>query len=149
MDLSQHHLDQQDVVLLIAAGADGSFPLDPIRLMKGCFLVSQLGTAEWKTLFNFRPYDYGPFDSTVYSARDALVAHSLLAVDWSNRYGSYSLTDRGRERVQQLRQVVGDFAADWFTHIGRYVTDRSFTRLLDEIYAKFPDYATRSRYSPS
>jgi hypothetical protein len=39
--------------------------------MKGCFLVSQRGRADWRTLFNFKPYDYGPFDRGVYAARDA------------------------------------------------------------------------------
>src|SRR3954451_20431434 len=36
-------LSREDIVLAITAGADGPYDLDPIRLMKGCFLVSQRG----------------------------------------------------------------------------------------------------------
>jgi len=144
---SAHHLDQQDVVLLMAAGADGPFPLDPIRVMKGCFLVAQRGTAEWRTLFSFEPYDYGPFDASVYRARDALIAREMLSVDRSVRHGAYSLTESGRERVANLRRVIGDDGADWLRRIGQYVTSKSFTDLLDEVYALYPEFATRSRYA--
>jgi hypothetical protein len=135
-------LAQEDVLLLIADGASGTFDLDQIRLMKGAFLVSQRGRPEWKTLFAFRPYSYGPFDSSVYRARDALIANGLLRVE-ARRYHSYELTDAGRARVAELEHALGD-DADWFRWIGRYVTTRSFSRLLDEIYAAYPDYAKRS-----
>ena len=142
-------LDRQDVVLLIAAGAEGNYPLDPIRLMKGCFLVSQRGKAAWRSLFDFRPYDYGPFDSDVYRSRDALVSRGMLEVRRQGRYGSYMLTDAGREKVASLRNQIGEQSSDWFAQIGRYVTSRSFNDLLDEVYAAFPDFATRSVYSRS
>ncbi len=142
-----HALDRQDVVLLIADGAEGSYPLDPIRLMKGCFLVSQLGRPEWRALFDFRPYDYGPFDSDVYRSRDGLVSRGLLQVERRGRYGSYALTDAGEERARELRAQIGEDDAEWFAQIGRYVTTRSFNDLLDEVYADYPDFATRSRYS--
>lgn len=142
-----HIIGRQDVVLLIADGADGSFPLDPIRLMKACFLVSQRGTDAERSLFDFQPYDYGPFDSDVYRSRDALIARGLLTVDREHRHGAYNLTEAGAERVGNLRAAIGDAAADWFRDLGRYVTSRSFTDLLDEVYAAYPDFATRSRYS--
>ncbi len=44
-------VDRQDIMLLIADGADGPYPLDPIRLMKGCFIVDQIGPDDWKDLF--------------------------------------------------------------------------------------------------
>ena len=115
--------------------------------MKGCFLVSQRGTAEWKSLFDFSPYDYGPFDSAVYRARDALISRNLLAVNAQSRYGSYSLTPAGRERVENLTRIIGEDNVGWFKQIGRYVTSRSFTDLLDEVYAAYPQFATRSRYA--
>lgn len=145
-DFPATHLDRQDVVLLIADGAEGSYPLDPIRLMKGCFLVSQLGRPAWKELFRFEPYDYGPFDSDVYRSRDALVSRGLLAAAPAGRYSTYSLTAAGRERVASLRAALGS-NADWFAQIGRYVTSRSFTDLLDEVYAQYPEFATKSRYA--
>jgi hypothetical protein len=141
VDVAQ--LDKEDVLLLIADGASGTFDLDPIRLMKGAFLVSQRGRPQWRALFDFRPYSYGPFDVSVYRARDALIANGLLRVDKARRYDSYKLTGAGQGRVGELEHAVGD-DANWFRQIGRYVTTRSFSRLLDEIYAAYPDYAKRS-----
>ena len=87
---------------MLAAGADGPYDLDPIRVMKGCFVVSQAGRTEWRSLFDFAPYDYGPFDTSVYRARDALLAKGYLQADHTGRYGSYTLTDAGTARVREI-----------------------------------------------
>jgi hypothetical protein len=135
---------REDLVLLIADGAEGPFPLDPVRLMKGCFIVAMAGRPEWKGMFQFRPYDYGPLDTRVYSARDALVAEGLLDAERTGRYDSYVLTDAGRERVKEVETIVDAEDANWLRRVGSYVTSKSFDRLLDEIYTRWPDYATES-----
>lgn len=136
-------LAPQDVLLLLAAGATGRYPLDPVRLMKGAFLVNQRGRKEWRGLFDFEAYDYGPFDIGVYEARDALINRGLLEVT-AGRYDSYQLTPPGEERVAHLGASFGA-DADWIKHVGAYVTTRSFDRLLREIYSAHPEYAVRSR----
>src|SRR4051795_12531193 len=90
---------REDLVLAVAAGADGPYELDPIRLMKACFLVSQRGRAAWKGLFDFQPYAYGPFDRSVYAARDALLDGGLLLADTTGRYPNYSLSDEGKNEA--------------------------------------------------
>lgn len=137
-------VQQQDILVLLADGAAGPYPLDPIRLMKGAFLVSQRGRPSWRRLFRFRPYDYGPFDVTVYRARDALLADGLFEKVKGGAYARYRLTEEGHARAAELEGIVGTKSADWVRRIGRYVTSRSFSRLLSEIYETFPDYAERS-----
>jgi hypothetical protein len=134
-----------DVLLLLADGANGPYELDPIRLMKGAFLVAQIGRQEWRSLFHFRAYDYGPFDVTVYRARDGLVTDGLLERDASGQYESYALSGAGRERAAALRHELGD-DAEWVRSIGSYVTSRSFSTLIREIYEKYPQYAERSLF---
>ncbi len=133
-------------MLLIADCDDGGFPLDPIRLMKGCFLVSQIGRDEWRGLFDFEPYDYGPFDTSVYRTRDELLANGFLESREAGRYGQYVVTDLGKDHLHELVQRGEATAADaeWFRSIGRWVTSKSFSELLREIYDHFPNYATRS-----
>lgn len=139
-------LDRQDIVLLLAEGAEGGrHPFDPIRVMKGSFTVAMLGTPEMKAQFDFRPYDYGPFDASVYRARDALLGRGLLSSDRTGRYSSYSLTERGREHAATLRAELPDGQAEWLRQIGRWVSSKSFNDLLEEIYARFPEYAVRSK----
>lgn len=136
-------LSIEDVIVLLAAGAEGPYALDPIRIMKGAFVVSQAGRSQWKELFKFRPYDYGPFDTRVYSARDRLIKDGLLSEENSRRYATYQLTPSGRERAVELELRLGDDAA-WIERIGRYVTSKSFSRLLEEMYRRWPEFATNS-----
>jgi hypothetical protein len=141
-------LDRQDILLLlIAGGASGRYEFDPIRAMKGCFIVHKSGRPEWRGQFAFRPYDYGPFDPSVYRARDALVQKGLVAEQRRGRYGAYSPTEAGQQRVEELRSDLSNREATWLERVGRYVTSRSFTDLLDEIYERFPEYAERSVYA--
>lgn len=134
----------EDVILFIASGADGAFEFDPIRLMKGAFLVAQRGPTEWRDFFDFEPYSYGPFDSSVYVMRDNLLARGLLRAEKHGRYEGYSLTEAGKARVDGLKTSIPKQTADWAASIGRYVTSKSFSRLLREIYGAFPEFATRS-----
>ncbi len=134
----------EDLILLLADGAEGPYDLDPVRVMKGCFIISQAGRPAWRTLFQFRPYDYGPFDTRVYNARDALLSDGLLRADRSGRYDSYTLTDDGEARISEITEELGQHDADWVRSIGRYVTSKSFSKLLDEIYIRWPDFTTQS-----
>jgi uncharacterized protein len=134
----------EDVVLLIASGSTGAFEFDPIRLMKGAFLVAQRGPTEWRDFFDFEPYSYGPFDSSVYVMRDNLLAGGLLRAERHGRYESYALTEVGQARVDELKRRIPKQTADWTASVGRYVTSKSFSRLLREIYGAFPEFAMRS-----
>lgn len=139
-----HDRTREEIILTIAAGAHGSYDLDPIRLMKGCFLVSQHGREGWKAAFHFKPYAYGPFDQGVYQARDALLARGLLHADDHGRYPSYHVSDEGQAEVERVRNQLGEADAAWLGRIGAYVTSKSFSKLLEEVYAAFPDFAVRS-----
>jgi uncharacterized protein len=143
-DSTRMRLDRQDIILLLAAGADGPYALDPIRLMKGSFIVSQAGRQEWRDLYDFQPYDYGPFDTSVYRARDALLTKDLLAAEGGGRYPAYHLTDVGKQRVEELEQALDEKSSTWLRGVGHYVTSKSFTSLLDALYERFPEFTTRS-----
>jgi hypothetical protein len=134
---------QEDVLLLIADGAEGPYNLDRIRLMKAAFLVDRKGPDSWDGMFAFRPYTYGPFDSDVYRARDHLMEQGFL-LSVPGRYGTYRLTNKGKERVAEIETEIGDIAANWVRSIGRWVTRRSFSKLIQSIYAEYPDYAKHS-----
>jgi hypothetical protein len=142
-DPTDTRLGRDDLLLLMAKGAEGgSYPFDAIRAMKSAFIVSQTGVPEWRDLYDFRPYDYGPFDPSVYNSRDVLVAAGLLEVR-SGRYPSYRLTEAGQTRAANLEAKVGS-RATWLREVGLWASSRSFAQLLREVYEKFPDFATRS-----
>jgi len=135
---------QEDLLLLIADGAAGSYDLDRIRLMKAAFLVDQKGPEGWAGTFAFRPYTYGPFDSDIYIARDALVDEGLLSSEPGRRYHAYKVTDAARSRLADIERKIGKPHADWVRGIGLWVTERSFSSLIQSIYAEYPAYAEHS-----
>ncbi len=114
--------------------------------MKGAFLVVERGRPEWKQLFDFEAYDYGPFDRRLYDARDELVCTGLLDVT-PGRYEQYTVSAAGDQRVADLTKHLGS-DAEWIRQIGHYVTTRSFSRLLGEIYSAYPEYQERSVFRP-
>lgn len=136
-------LAAEDVLLLLADGADGPYDLDRFRLMKGAFLVAKLGGGEWDELFSFRAYDYGPFDSSVYGLKDSLVSKELLTAEKS-RYGKYAISDAGKARARELEERIGSEDADWIRSIGRWLTSNSFSGIANKVYSEFPEFATRS-----
>jgi hypothetical protein len=135
-------IDRDDLLLLIAKGAeDAPYPFDAIRTMKSAFIVSQRGLADWRQLFDFQPYDYGPFDSAVYRSRDSLIAQGLL--ESSGGYEACLLTEAGRHRAGELELQHGE-NAEWLKRIGHWASSRSFAQLLREVYAEYPEFAARS-----
>jgi hypothetical protein len=55
-----------------------------------------------------------------------------------------TLREAGNQRVAELQEQIPKETAAWLASVGSYVTSKSFSRLLREIYGAFPKFATRS-----
>lgn len=128
-----------------AAGDDERFPLDRVRLQKAVFLVTQ-GAADWADAYQYRPYNWGPFSSDLTHDTDALVAAGRLRVAPGSRYGRYVTTDAGEAEAEQLWKSLGPAQRRFLADVRRFVTGRSFDRLLRDVYAAYPDFATKSLF---
>ena len=68
--------------LLLAFLAAGQNRIDPIRVMKGMFIFGQEAPAEWLQgipLYEFQPYNWGPFCQDIYRDLDDLRAPGATA----------------------------------------------------------------------
>lgn len=121
-------------------------PLDRIRMQKGVFLLSQRGRAEWQRLYPYSPYDWGPYSRSLAADLDALVAKGLMEYERipGRRYGRYRTTAEGEKAIDQ--SDIDEKALRFVAKVRLFVTERSFTRLLRDVYAAFPEYAARSRF---
>jgi hypothetical protein len=140
--------ERQGVLLLLLRGAD-SPGVDPIRIMKGAFIVTQEAPMEWvapSARYEFVPEKYGPCSYDVYSDLDALVDEGLVqatqAPGRSWRY--YSVTPAGQERAEDLRRRSSAGATDFITRVAQFVRGLPFAKLLKTIYARYPQYAVNS-----
>ena len=120
--------------------------LEPLRIMKGLFLVSQRGQGELHDLYSFRPYDYGPFTPDIYSDLDGLSAAGLVAQEavTGRSWRTYRPTIEGVERAVVVGAKVDPRDAAIVDDAYRFVTTRGFLNLLRDIYAEYPEYAVNT-----
>jgi uncharacterized protein YwgA len=146
-------LDRRDLALLMMSElADTSgerFPLDRIRLQKAIFLLTRRGSADWRTLYNYKPYNWGPYSSQLTFDLGELMGEGLLDVQdaTGSRYGRYRDTAEGEACAREIWATLTDSEQAFIRSVRAYVTDRSFTELLREVYAEYPEFATASQFS--
>lgn len=131
---------------VIAAGKDT--PLQPVQLQKALFLISvkvprkELG----KDFYEFSPYDYGPFSSTIYQDAERLEGEGLVSVSSAPqmRYKLYSATPLGAERAEQISAQLPGNVSQYIERVVDYVQSLSFGGLVRAIYKHYPDWEVNS-----
>jgi uncharacterized protein YwgA len=123
-------------------------PLDRVRLQKGVFLLQVRGSNEWKTLYEFMPWDWGPYSHDLARDVNQLVRRGLLEEEriQYRRYPRYRTTAEGEAICKSLSVKLSAKERDYIGKVRTYVTSRSFSQLLREVYAAYPKYAEASRF---
>jgi hypothetical protein len=152
--LSVHHgcMERQHLPLLLAstqfARSDESEPLDRLRMQKGVFLLEQKGPADWRDLYQYRPYNWGPYSDELAADVNNLLAGELLEREpWpERRYAGYKTTPAGEQVARAACATLTPQYADFIARVRRFVTTRSFNQLLRDVYAEFPAFAVASQF---
>jgi hypothetical protein len=130
---------------------DGEQTLDPIRIMKGLFLFS-METPEHLLApyerYDFIPYSFGPYSYDIDRDLDRLVEHGYVKISKKagKSWNYYYLSEKGKREAQELASEMPPQAIAYLRKVRTFVLSVSFTKLLDTIYAKYPGFATKSRY---
>ena len=133
--------------MLLATVLAGEKRLQPVQLQKLLFLFGQgLKDTVGDNYYNFQPYHYGPFDSTVYLDAEELSSQGL--VDLVERPGvswkEYKSTVPGQEAAEVLLKTLPGDVAKWMRDVVLWVQSVSFEKLISEIYRLYPQYKSRS-----
>ncbi len=140
-------MQREDWVLLFLAtparSGDRPRSLEPLRIMKGLFLVSQRGGSGLGGLYQFKPYDYGPFTADIYADLELLGLRGLVAQEAvaGRSWRMYRPTTDGIERAATLASELRPADTATLDDAYRFVTTRGFLQLLRDIYAEYPAYA--------
>jgi len=137
-----------DWLLLLIADADNPdvrSPLDPVRIMKGLFLLAQEGTIPRQEQYDFSAYAYGPVAFDVYADIEHLCKAGLVsgAAVPGRTWSVYAPTAEGTERARALAAGVGHRGAR-VREAREYLLTRSFVALLRDIYDRYPQYAVNT-----
>jgi uncharacterized protein YwgA len=112
-------------------------------MQKGVFLLEMGGPESWR-LFDFKPYNWGPYSRGLTSTVAGLVSEEKITkvpVPLA-RYHSYRTTPGEAAITTTLSPVETNFVR----RVREFVTSRSFAQLLRDVYAAHPDYATKSLF---
>lgn len=140
-----HAMRQHEIAAAAMASADPGALFGPAQIQKLMFLIdAELGQNIGGPFFNFVPYDYGPFDSAVYSALHRLSLEGLLDTDYTGRYRRYFLTDPGHAAGQQHLTQLDESARDFIARAARWVLEVSFSQLVSAVYERYPEMKVNS-----
>jgi uncharacterized protein YwgA len=118
------------------------------RLQKIIFLLQQeLGI----TIFEFKPYRFGPFSSQLNEIIDSLLNQGLLQMQKS-KFSSLeeksieivSLTNEGIAKAEQVIESLDNVTRITARILAKHYAMVPLTYLIAYIYAKYPDFTTLS-----
>lgn len=141
-------MNRRDLVLAILAAAEGR-TYTPVQIQKAAFVIcDQLPELiDEGPGFSFQPYDYGPFDSDVYSEISALQRAGLAVIAPSGigNWSTYAASDAGIEQGDDiLYNVLEEKDRAYIEKISNWVRSLDFASLVKSIYEAYPDMRARS-----
>ena len=140
-------MNRRDFVLAILAAAEGR-PYTPVQIQKAVFVICDHfpDLIDEGPRFHFEPYDYGPFDSDVYSVASRLEDDGFAEIAPSayGNWNTYAASDAGIERGETFLAQMNDEAENYVRKISAWVRSLSFTRLVKSIYEAYPKMRANS-----
>jgi hypothetical protein len=137
-------LDTASWLVAFLAASDGG--VDPDRLQKGLFLLSEAGVIPSDERYRYEPYLDGPAAPEVWGDLDALVDQGLVTLRAipGSRWREFGLSIRGRREARAVQERIGPDAAG-AVHDARVFVDsmRSYD-LAAWMAARFPRFASRT-----
>jgi len=144
---------RQVVPLALLYKSDGYRLEGRTRFQKLAFLVKEEITRDGIDLYKFIKYDYGPFSKELLDDLEWLEEQGLVEIEKRPTFGGktrydHELTDKGVAIFEGLRDSDSDVekVAEVAEEIVDDYSGLSIRKLLDYIYAEFPEYQENSVY---
>lgn len=139
-------MDKKSLVLAVLSPARGG-SFSPVQVQKLFFLIDRnISSRVDGPHFNFEPYDYGPFDKTVYETLDLLsLTGQVETIEQPGRsWKSYRLTPDGQNTGEEILNSLSVDVRDYLIRLAEFVRSLSFADLVSAIYKAYPDMKANS-----
>ena len=133
--------------MLVAMSPAGTGSFSPVQVQKLFFLLDKNVAVQTKgPHFNFKPYDYGPFDKDVYLELENLRSDGLAEILMPRSHGSriYKLTDKGLETGARNFEKLPEDIRRYICESVNFVRSLSFAELVSAIYKAYPEMRVNS-----
>ena len=95
--------------------------------------------------FDFKPYDYGPFDPDVYREIEKLGVEGLAEVSLSQQnYRTYRLTDEGLNQGASDLRILADSTRTYIVELVKWILPLGFREVVSSIYEAYPEMKENS-----
>jgi hypothetical protein len=140
-------MNRRDLLLAVLASAEGR-SYTPAQIQKAMFLLSRQmpQLVEDGPAFEFKPYDFGPFDLGVYQEADVLRrdGQAVIAPSGFGNWNTYAASGDGVERGKRLLDGLPQHQRDFVGKVSDWVRAQTFNSLVKSIYDAYPDMKVNS-----
>jgi len=135
---------REEIILAGLAPAKGK-ALTPVQVQKLFFLIDKnISKLVGGPHFDFKPYNYGPFDKAVYDEfEEQRVAGNVELVP-QRTWNDFRLTDQGQAQGERILAELPPKARDYIERAVEFVMRLSFSQLVASIYKAYPDMRVNS-----
>ncbi len=137
-------MKRRDIVLA-AMSQQETRRFTPVQLQKLFFLLDQEASELMDgPKFEFRPYNYGPFDAAVYEQLESLAQEGLATIAGPHRFREYALTTDGVKEGKAVAKRLPPRLVEYMGEVTEFVRRLSFAELVSAIYNNYPQMKTNS-----
>jgi uncharacterized protein len=133
-------------LLLASLAAGAGHKHTPVQIQKLLFILEQNVSADLGgSTFDFKPYDYGPFDATVYEELRSLETDGLAVSSATQRgWKKYELTHEGVVLGESVLTTLAPGTSTYIRKVSEFVRSLSFTDLVSAVYKAYPEMKANS-----
>lgn len=142
-------MTKKDIILAALSPAKES-RYTPVQVQKLLFLIDkQIPRLVGGPIFDFKPYNYGPFDKSVYEEITALANDGYIDIISENTWQCYRLTNIGQTKGEQLFRALDEVAQSYVAKASEFVRALTFSELVSAIYKAYPEMRQNSVFQDS
>jgi hypothetical protein len=143
-------MTRRDLIIMVLAAANGR-PYQPVQLQKAVFLVVRNvpNIIDAGPGLTFVPYDYGPFDASVYWEAEALrdAGEAIITLSPTGRWKTYAASEIGIKHGHALMQTLPEQTRDYILAIAEWALAQSFGSIVRSIYDAYPEMKENSIFN--
>ena len=138
-------MDRNSLLLLII-GYAGENGLSPVQLQKCLFLLGKEFEGKIENFYNFKPYNYGPFDRLVYIEAEEFADKGLVKFERvdGKQWVKYRVAEKGLPEFEKNKESVEKKMNNYLAKLVPWVQSLSFRQLVSVIYKHYPEYQVNS-----
>jgi uncharacterized protein len=137
-------MDKRELILACLSTGEGE-SFSPVQIQKMLFLIDQnISKNLGGKFFDFKPYNYGPFDKSVYEVLEQLQRTNEVDISPEFNWRVYLITEKGKVTGDSIINSLDSKIRDYIINISRFVRSQSFSQLVKSIYKEYPEMKKNS-----